>query len=196
MLTQRLIQWAREASGDQISFYFTYKVAPVDRARNQIVDFFRNARVGDDQRTFTHLLMVDSDTIPPVDAVTRLLSHGKDIVTGLTPIVTYTEDGWQTYDNAFVSRDRDKSGKVTTTNIAARHTGLQEVFRCGAACILIRREVFETLAFPPFAFDTENGVKHTRSEDISFCDMAVDAGFKIYADTDVVCQHYKAIMID
>lgn len=128
ILVSRLIQWGQEFPKGQISFYFTFKVSPVDRARNQVVEFFLK------HEQFTHLLFIDSDTIPPIDAPYRLLAHQADIVTGLTPILTYKDDGWEAYDNAFVSRDQDESGKVTQTNIAARNSGVQEVFRCGASC--------------------------------------------------------------
>lgn len=191
ILVSRLIKWG-QSYGEQVSFYFTFKVAPVDRARNQIVEFFLSS-----ERRFTHLLMIDADTIPPEDAVERLLSHKKEIVTGLTPILSYSEDGgWQSYDNAFVSREKDTYGNVVKTNVAGRNTGLQEVFRCGAACILIERKVIEALDKPHFRFvPNEANTKHVRSEDIDFCDRVRELGYTIYADTDVVCQHYKDIML-
>ncbi len=191
ILASRLIAWGQKY-GEQVSFYFTFKVAPVDRARNQIVEFFLRS-----EREFTHLLMIDSDTIPPVDAVDRLLSHKQPIVTGLTPILSYSEKGgWESYDNAFVEREKDGAGKVTKTHIAARNTGLQEVFRCGASCLLIERSVFDALVPPYFVFETNpENTAHVRSEDIQFCDRVREKGFAIQADTDVVAQHYKNIML-
>jgi len=33
----------------------------------------------------------------------------------------------------------------------------------------------------------------TRSEDLSFCEKAVRAGFKIYADFDLPCEHMATV---
>lgn len=198
MLVSRLIKWGTQFPEGHINFYFTHKIAPVDRARNQIVDFFLKTRIGKDQAPLTHLMMIDADTIPPMDALDRLLSHDKDIISGLTPILSFNqkEDAYQTYDNCFSHADRDDSGKIITTHITRRHTGVQEIFRCGASCLLIKREVFEKLSVPYFQFvSNENNTEHIRSEDIDFCDRAKEAGFQIFADTDVVCGHDKSVML-
>lgn len=198
LLVSRLLKWAREFPQGQVHFYFTFKVTPVDRARNQIVEFFLNQRLGEKQEAFTHLLMIDADTVPPDNAVSKLLSHDKDIISALTPILRYNDENksWEVYDNCFIAADRDENGKIIQTHIAQRDTGLQQIFRCGTACILIKREVFDRLSHPYFRFITnEEGTKHTRSEDINFCDMARNRGFDIWADTSVYCGHHKDLMI-
>lgn len=194
LLVQKLLLWSRKHR--DVNFYFQYMVAPVDRARNTIVKFFLEAEAKQGVR-FTHLFFIDSDTIPPDDALERLLSHDLDVVSGLTPIVSYTQNGdVETHDNCFTNPDRDGDGKIVQTNIARRNTGLQEIFRCGASCILIKREVFERIPQPYYQFIVnEDNTKHVRSEDINFCDEVKKAGMKIHADTDVVCQHYKSVMI-
>jgi hypothetical protein len=192
ILASRLIEWGQAFPKGQISFYFTFKVSPVDRARNQVIEFFLA------KKQFTHLLFIDSDTIPEPDAPFRLLARNMPIVSGMTPILSYTgdENGWATYDNCFIARNSDDNGKVIETVIASRNTGLQEIFRCGASCLLISREVAEKLEKPLFKFITNPaGTSHTKSEDIFFCDLAKAAGYQIFADTDVICQHYKDIML-
>lgn len=195
ILVSRLLLWVNRLPAERIHFYFPYKVAPVDRARNQAVRFFLNTSPGG--KPLTHLLFIDSDTIPPVDAIDRLFATDKDIVSALTPIVTYAEDGTpQTYDNCFVARETDEAGKFIRTHVAQRHTGLKEVFRCGASCILIKREVFEKLDTPHYRFvPNETNTEHVRSEDIDFCDRVRALGFQIYADTDVICQHSKEVLM-
>lgn len=193
MLVSRLLSWGRR---EDVSFYFTFKVAPVDRARNQIVEHFLKLRV--DGHALTHLLMIDSDTVPPADAVDRLLAHDEHIVTGLTPIARINQDTqqWETFDNAFAATEKDDTGKVTKTFIVQRRTGLHEIFRCGGACLLIKREVFEKLDRPFFRFiSNDNGTEHVRSEDIDFCDRVRGAGFAIHADSEVCCGHEKSIML-
>jgi hypothetical protein len=65
-LTATLLEWSRQFPPEQLSFYFTFKVSPVDRARNEIVRWFLA-----NEAKFTHLLFVDSDTIPPASHRTR-----------------------------------------------------------------------------------------------------------------------------
>ena len=68
----RLLKWKAALPSHQLHFHFSVNVAPVDRARNNIVDVFLKTRLSDGS-FLTHLLMIDSDTIPEEDAVERLL---------------------------------------------------------------------------------------------------------------------------
>lgn len=195
-LVSRLIQWAKGVKGaDTVNVYFSFKQAPVDRARNQIVKFFLEGKTSGGE-VFTHLLMIDSDTIPPIDAVEKLLSHKLPITTGITPILSYKDAGYEVYNNCFIGREEDPVTGQVTTHMAAENTGLQKLFRCGASCLLVAREVLVAMNRPYFQFITNpENTEHVRSEDIYFCDMATELGFEIYADTSVVAQHYKDIMI-
>lgn len=195
-----LINWARSMTG-KLGFYFPFKVTPVERARNDAVRFFLTERI--DKKTgqklpdYTHILFVDADTIPDRNSLTKLLSHDKDIVSGLTPILKYNieEKIWGTLDNCFTHQDKDENGKDRTHSVT-RNTGLQKIWRCGTSCLLIKREVFEKLEKPYFKFElNEDGTIPTRSEDLYFCDKAREAGFEIYADTDVICNHLKDVML-
>jgi GT2 family glycosyltransferase len=195
ILANRLIRWGQMLPG-QVSFYFTEHVAPVDRARNQIVEFFLALQT--EGKPLTHLLMIDSDTVPEIDAIERLISHDLDVVSGMTPIVHFNDQDkdWEVFDNCFEKRDTNKDGSFKATLVPKRHTGLHEIFRCGAACLLIKREVFDAIDRPFFRFVlNEDGTKHVRSEDIDFCDRVRAAGFKIYADTDVCCTHTKSVTV-
>lgn len=200
-LVSHLIKWAKDFEKTQIGFYFTYKVAPVDRARNEIVQFFmRNRRLKDGSpiEPFTHLFFVDSDTVPPADAVKKLFSHDKEIVSGVTPILHYDKQKavWGTLDNCFIKQDRDAEGKIIRTYAVERDSGLQEIIKCGGSCLLIKREVFEKLEKPYFKFlYNDEGTEHTQSEDLYFCNKAREAGFTIWCDTSVICNHHKSVVL-
>ena len=191
-LVARLLTWQSQFPPNQIALYLTKHLAPVDRARNAIVQQFLNQRLKD--QPLTHLLMIDSDTVPQPDAIKRLLSHDLPFVSGMTPIANRNKEtgALEFFDNCFESVTRD--GEGVRTNIAHRNTGLKTINRCGAACLLVKREVFEALNPPYFQFELdETGTKHTRSEDIRFCDDVKAAGYTLYADTDVICTHHKTI---
>ncbi|MER0170364.1 MAG: hypothetical protein DU489_07120 [Nitrosomonas sp.] len=193
-LVARLLKWKHAIPAYQLHFYFSMNVAPVDRARNHIVDVFLKTKTLDGQ-PLTHLLMIDSDTIPEDDAIERLLSHQQPVVSGLTPIINFDKKTkqWETFDNCFVDVQEDEDGLKTM--IPERHTGLHKIKRCGGSCLLVDRIVFEKISKPYFLFDNnEDGTEHKRSEDIYFCDKVREA-FDIYADTDVTCAHEKKILI-
>lgn len=201
-LVSVLIKWARTFKQGTIGFYFPYKVSPVCRARNEIVKFMTKERknaVGEPLKPFTHVLFVDSDTVPPMEALDDLLAHELDIVSAVTPILHYDRenDKFSTMDNCFTHQDKDeKTGEVLKTHVVKRLTGLQKIWRCGASCLLVKREVFEKLEKPFFKFDhNEDGTETTRSEDLYFCDKAREAGFEIYADTSIICHHIKDVML-
>lgn len=200
-LVTNLIQWAKRFQKDELGFYFTFKVAPVDRARNTIVKFFLEDhynKQGVKQTPFTHLLFIDSDTLPPIDAVQKLLDMDKDIATGVTPILHYDKEKkvFGTLDNCFTHQDRDKNDNIIKTHAIKRNTGIQKIWRCGGSCMLIKREVFEKLEKPYFKFEyNEEGVEHTRSEDLYFCDQATKAGFEIWCDSGLICNHFKPVML-
>ncbi len=193
-LLARLLTWQMRFPAKQLSFYFTLNVAPTDRARNTIVDKFLTAEI--DGKPLTHLLMIDSDTVPALDAIERLLSHDLPVVSGMTPIANRNKETGELefYDNCFETTERGEDGKIVKTNIAQRGTGVREILRCGAACLMIKREVFYRLTPPFFLFELDpKGLQHRRSEDIYFCDIIKEAGFTLHADTEVICQHNKTL---
>ena len=56
--------------------------------------------------------------------------------------------------------------------------------------------MFEKLEQSYFVFEfNDDGTETKRSEDLYFCDKAHEAGFEIYADTSVICQHVKDVIL-
>ena len=183
-----ILAWMGQAmqKGDKsLQFYPTVGVSPVDRARNEIVEEFLKSDC-------THLLMVDSDTIPPLDALDKLLAHDLDIVTAITPIIEHD-----------VSRKNDSNGfykKYNAVDMNDQFTqpnvGLIPIRGCGGSCILIKRHVFEKLPEPWFEFRNKDdtGKKTFIGEDVYFIMMAISRGFKPMADTSIICGHKKSII--
>ncbi len=136
LLTTTILAWMAEAysSGDySLQVYPTMNVQPVDNARNEIVRVFL------EETDCTHLLFVDSDTIPPRNAIKKLLAADKDIISALTPIIEHDEN-----------RKNDSNGfyrKMNVVSMADKHVneyiGLMPCKGAGSSCVLIKREVFE-----------------------------------------------------
>lgn len=131
------------------------------------------------------LMFIDDDTCVPSDAFERLASHNLDIVSGLY----YRRS--QPIGHPVMLRETDK-GPMWIDSF--RPGEVVEADLVGAGCLLIHRRVLEQLAGPLenrwFRWMMESTQANERcSEDFFFCRQARKAGFKIYVDTLVQCEH-------
>lgn len=188
-LMMDIITWMGRAFEDQsfgISIYPTMAVQPVDNARNEIVEEFMKSDC-------THLLFIDADTIPPPDAIQKLLAADKEIISGITPIVEYDEKRKGNDSNGFYKKWNcvDMKQKYVTPN-----SGTVPIKSCGSSCILIKREVFEKIEKPyyRFLYQDDNGKEILVSEDVHFIVKAAGKGIQAYADTSVICGHFKPVL--
>lgn len=163
----------------------------VSRARNRIAANFLKTDC-------THLLFLDTDLIFSPEHVARLISHKIPFVCGMYP-KKQEKLAWVCNTRAdFPPRDPE--------------TGLQRILYGGTGCMLIAREVFEAIIekFPELAYDPdqgedemplydffkvgvhlsqETGKKRYLSEDWYFCQLALEAGYECFADTNVILKH-------
>lgn len=153
---------------------------PFDHARN--VGCQKTLELG-----YDYCLFLDDDVIPPNDAILRLLSHKKPIVSGLyyrrnnpiTPVMLKNTEAGRNW--------------ITEYNVP----DLLEVDYVGSGCLLISKEVLMSL--PPLGpkchwfewrCDRTDLQSHERmSEDFVFCEHARKHGYKIYVDTSIQCKH-------
>ena len=63
----------------------------------------------------------------------------------------------------------------------------------GSAAMLIRRDVLETVQFPPFRFLYKADRQILLTEDHYFCWLAACHGFDVWADQTMPCSHYKTL---
>ena len=190
-----IVTWMREANNKEdklIGIYPTMSVQPVDNARNLIVDqFLKND-------SYTHLFSIDSDTIPPADALDKMLAIDADIVSGITPIIELDEN-----------RVNDSSGFYKRSNclgmddkLIEPNTGVVDLKAAGGSCLLIKRHVLEKMEKPLFRFiyiDCHppgvefKGTKDMMSEDYYFCAKALGEGFTMKCDSSIICKHQKSV---
>lgn len=153
---------------------------PFDHARNVIC---QQALDGG----FTHVFHLDSDVIPPNDAVMRLLAHNKPIVSGM-----YSRRSKPHGIPVML-----KGGQWLTQFPMGQTI---EVDLVGAGCLLIETDLLRQL--PPIApqkgkqwFDWRVDMAsllpqgEALSEDFSFCRWAQKHGHKIWVDTSIECRH-------
>ena len=131
----------------------------------------------------THLIFLDADMVYPIDTITKLLSHDKDIVGALT------------FKRCPDFNPLCLSGEpYEMTQIDPIPEELFEVTATGTGCLMVKTHVFESLDFPWFKFDQHDG--HLVGEDIGFCYKAKEEGFKIYVDPTVRTEHLSQTRVD
>jgi GT2 family glycosyltransferase len=159
-------------SGDTAESYYTPTAFPT-LGRDQIVEYAKY-RVPSP----THILFVDADVLPRVTTLSRLVEMDKDIATGVYPVTTKSGLSWS------VSRE-DRFipiGELPRDPFKAKW--------CGFGIVLVKFKVFEKLQWPYWKNEFSPG-KVNKGEDIYFCDKARDAGFEIWCDPKVKCNHIR-----
>jgi len=175
-LSLRLTHWDKQSYATVVYHPF---LSPIDHARNTIVrDFLLT--------DYTHLMMVDDDTVPPIETLDRFLFHDKDIVAAMTQLIGPNKKTGklETTTNAYNLNEDDQYKPVDLA-------GLQKVDAVGTGCIMIKRQVLETLRVPPFTTEYNvDGIKY-RGEDLNFCYQSNLIGIDTYVDFDLKCKHMK-----
>jgi GT2 family glycosyltransferase len=119
------------------------------------------------------LLFIDSDMQVPIGLLAKLIEADKDIVSALA------FKRFPPYEPC-IFKKCDREGTEFWLDYPK---GLIEIQGVGMASTLIKRKVFETVPKPWFFPEPKIG------EDLAFCIRVREAGFKIYADTELICGH-------
>jgi hypothetical protein len=133
----------------------------IARSRNILVERFL------EQKQLEWLLFLDSDMVPPIDVVPRLLAHGVDVVGALC--FARQAPFWP----AFRALTPESPG-----------LGLQVVQWVGTGCLLVSRRALEAVPAPQFEHP-EPGV----GEDVLFCEKLSRRGFRIHVDMSTEVGH-------
>lgn len=160
-------------------------------ARNRIAS--RALELGADR-----LMMVDGDVTVPRDALSNLLAHDVDCVSGF--YLRRNEDN-EPGDRTCAYKLLDDKGRehfnytvesaYTRGELAGMRSGgrhLVEAHGFGMGCVLVKTSVFDRVRRPWFKWvNYDNG--NVLTEDFYFCEELRKAGVKRYVDTRVACGH-------
>ena len=161
---------------DGYETYFQYFYGyNIDQIRNLIADWV--------VKGYDYLFSVDSDIAFEPDTLQKLLSHNKDVVSGLYIQRKHREHILELYEH------NDRGGVSNIPYEKIKEKGLVEIAGCGFGCVLVKAEVFREIGYPQFAYYDALDHRNTISEDVDFCRKALNKNFKIYADTSIKCKH-------
>jgi GT2 family glycosyltransferase len=152
-------------------------------AKKANADIARNSAAEITTDEVDYIFYLDDDILVPDNALEKLLSHGKDIVSGL-----YFRNNYP-----FLPMLYKKQSDRYEAVIDYEKNKLIEVDACGTGCTLIKAEVFKKLDKPYFKNNEADG---GFSEDLYFCKKAKEAGFTIHCDTSINCAHMSSGPID
>ena len=149
----------------------------IDASRNLIVE--HALEIG-----YDYIMWIDSDMILPKNTLTTLMSHDKDIVSG---VYAYKLIG---AENAVTKRFKDKAKDIyedIPLKEITESKRLIEVDGVGFGCVLTKVDVFRHIKKPWFRYTPNMG------EDIYFCRKAQKAGYQVYLDTSILCGHVGSV---
>ncbi len=123
----------------------------------------------------THLMCIEDDTFPPLDAIERLLAHDQDIVCGWYP---KRQTGKRVGVPIIL-----KDGKRQTLDDPDAYSDLVKLYTAPMGCTLIKVDVFKKIEMPWFVTTGQ------LTQDSFFSQKARDVGYTLWCDTSIRCDH-------
>lgn len=161
--------------GYQVDFQYFWGYQ-VDQVRNLIAEWVI-------RYNYDYLFSVDSDIAFTADTLKKMLAHDVDMVTGI-----YIQRIPETHTIEVMRKTA--TGGVSHVNFAdIAGQGLVPIDACGFGCLLIKGEVIRSIPYPHFVYKSAIDHANTYSEDVYFCTQATERGFKVWADTSIICDH-------
>ena len=177
-LALRLVEWSHSHN---ITIHFTANLSPLDNARNTAVKHFLEG-------TEDYFLHIDSDIVPPSNALSELLKAKKDVIAPLCFTMKRGDDGVEF--PLPVAHRYDSEGKYRPYY----GKGIEETDVVTGGCHLVKREVFEKLTRPYYFTYHRNGLVEY-SEDFVFSQQCQKLGYKLFTHYDLFCNHIRLIDI-
>lgn len=135
---------------------------------------------------YEYIMWIDSDIMFEPEWVERLMNYDLDIVSGFYK----KAPGYYT---ATVYKDDPEALYAMTDKDLENKTELIRLKANGMGFLMVKKGVFESIPRPWFLttlFDYGVGPRQV-GEDIYFCLIAGQAGYKIYGDPTMKCGHIK-----
>lgn len=175
MLLERLREWMQE----YIISIMIDSTIPLDLSRNNVTESAR-------KKNCDYLFFIDSDVFIEQGYLERLLSHNKDVISGI----------YHQKTPPYYPLPRRRVAENLYVPIEPEDDSIIEIDGTGMGCVLIKMDALENISYPWFEFKYYKiGEKwHQLSEDLYLCQKLQDKGIKIYCDPIVRCNHIGALV--
>lgn len=134
----------------------------------------------------THVLFLDDDMAFKSNLLTKLLSHDKDIVSGL-----YFHRNFP--HQPMVFENVDEKGRAFAYFMNGHSDGLIKISACGFGCCLIKTKVFEAMEKPWVRLGELDAQEWC--DDIGFFHRASKVTSEIYCDTECMVGHIATMVL-
>jgi len=141
------------------------------------------------------LFLTNDDNLYPPDTLFRLLSHDKDVVTGLylSRIQPFEPVLFDKYDLEPTGKNGEPERWYQRRFIKDGESGLIPIVACGDGCLLIKREVLETIAYPWWEYGLT--LADACDHDMYFSAKVGLAGFEMWCDLDAPVDHVNQMTV-
>lgn len=141
---------------------------------------------------YDFFLSLEQDVIPPKNIIEGLLSHNKEIITGVVYHLFPTKSNEWIEKPMIGVKSKKQEGKLAmlSKEQIENVNALAGVDYCSMGCLMIHRNVLEKIKFRYEEFDyaTDNP-DEVKWDDWCFCEDAQKHDFKIHADLGAKCRH-------
>jgi hypothetical protein len=138
---------------------------------------------------YSHLMLIESDLIPPVDIIERLMSHGVGVV-GSIYLIGHADSATQPPRPCLFGIDFENEGATKNfppeVGFGFFGKGLIRIHGCGFGSTLFQRWVINRFIF---TYDLGKPIKHS---DVMFYKDYHNSGFRAFCDTDIIIPHYPS----
>lgn len=154
------------------------------------------------RKKYTHAFYLDSDILPPIDIIPHLLSWNKNIVSGLywqrlrrfnaqgKQYIDYSPVAYKYQDAETYELGLDNYGatipieELSPSRLLGKKGDEVQLTAVGTGCLMLSRKVMED----KWQFRWTPSTRAT--EDMWFSIDIKKLGYRIYADSYVLCRHY------
>src|SRR3989344_5141016 len=132
---------------------------------------------------YDYLFSLEQDVIPNKDALSKLISHNKEVVSGIYFVHNIINNQRMLIPQVFIELENKTNHLPDMRWLTEQETfsnKLIKIVSCGLGCVLIHKNVLEKIEFR-----YENDV----FDDRFFCLDLYNLKISIYCDTNVKCKH-------
>ena len=178
-LVMNLIYWSNSKMY-KVQVHLPTGLVPLDNARNTIVKDFL-------ETDCTHILWIDSDIIPPIQTLDRLIQADKDAIGAACFSMKNDHGEYFPYPVTLRYNEEEKYQVYYGS-------GIEEVDAVGGACVLVKRELYEALE-RPYEYHYHRDGTLALTCDFDIWQKAQAKGFKLFVDFDILCDHKRKCSI-